>query len=81
MGMMGGGVDSRVTWPQPLPLPISKNQPCQSPCLHSGSGPGSPGPEGPKTNFRPLLRPQTLLLAIIIRLQEKQMTTRCPASA
>lgn len=80
---MIGEVDSRVTWPQPLPpLPISKNQPCQSPCLlHSVSGPGSPGPEGPKTNFRPLLRPQTLLLATIIRPQEKQMTTLGPASA
>lgn len=76
MGMMGG-VDSRVTWPQPLP-PANLEKPALPVSLPSlRSGPGSPGPEGPKTNFRPLLRPQTLLLATIIRPQEKQMTTPC----
>ena len=61
-----GGRRLRVTWPQPLPQPIPKNQPCQSPGPHPVSGPRSPGPWGPESNFWPLLRPRILLLATTI---------------
>lgn len=64
----------RVTWPQPLPQPIPKNQPCQSPCPHPGSGPRSPGPRGPESNFWPLLGPRIPLLATTISPGGEQVT-------